>query len=307
MPSEFCRRCGAPRVGAGDLAALSYQDDVDFEMDVSSNNSSATGVTDDTDTALKRWICTPPNWFVEWWFENVNCWIGGYGGLKNPKLRAFAGDDFSVFNQTMNLVIVANVTMMACEHFGQPNTVTNGIQTANVVFTLVFLVETVFKLVVLGPGEMLEYGRSAINVIDFCVVIVSTISLVFSSSSSASASVLRLLKLGRALRVLRISRVSKRWHQLVAVVQLMQSSVSRVWPMLFLLLLFLFMSTILAMQLFGEIERDGNLGFKTFGQSISMAFFVLTLEDWGDVLEFTNNNHGNGIHALYLIGVVLVG
>ena len=197
--------------------------------------------------------------------------------------------------------------MMACESFGQPDHVRRSIQTTNVVFTVIFLVETVFKLVVLGPGEMLEYGRSAIAVIDLFVVIISTVSLAWSSNSSSSASVLRLLKLGRALRVLRMSRVSKRWHQVVQVVQLMQSSVSRVWPMLFLFLLFLFMSTIMAMQLFGDVERDGNFGFRTFGQSISMCFFVIALEDWGDVLEFANDGASNGPSVLFFVAIVLFG
>jgi ribosomal protein L40E len=293
----YCRKCGISKVHS--ITSSDYDDN---------SSIGSTGKSERSTLVQKKniWICTPRKEAVDWWHKNVNCHLS-YGGLKNEKLRRIAGDEFSIFNQFMNLVICANVIMMACESFGQSTDVDKGIKTANVVFTVTFLLEMIFKVVVLGPGEMLEYGRSPIAVIDLFVVVLSTISLVFNSKSSSSVSVLRLLKLGRALRVLRMSRVSKRWHQVVAVVQLMRSSISRVWPMLFLFLLFLFMSTILAMQIFGDIERDGNFGFRTFGQSISMCFFVIALEDWGDVLEFANNGRRNGPQTLFFVAIVLFG
>ena len=64
------------------------------------------------------------------------------------------------------------------------------------------------------------------------------------------------------------------------------------------------MATILGMRLVGDIPREENNGFRTFGQAFTMTLFVMCLEDWGDILEFAA---GNGPYALYFVGVVLLG
>ena len=104
--ADFCRKCGTPRIGEEE----DDDDDDDYDYQGGGEGSqddlslSSTAFTDvggaaGTSDPSKQWICTPPKYVVDWWFENVKCWVGGYGGLKNEKLRATAGDDFSVFNQ----------------------------------------------------------------------------------------------------------------------------------------------------------------------------------------------------------------
>ena len=38
-----------------------------------------------------------------------------------------------------------------------------------------------------------------------------------------------------------------------------------------------------------------------------MCFFVIALEDWGDVLEFANNGRRNGPQTLFFVAIVLFG
>jgi hypothetical protein len=292
--SRFCRKCGAVR--------LNKDGTIPEDQESVSTMSENGGASDDEGDG-PRWVCAPPREVTQCFTDRFELICGfHYGGVKDEYWRKMADDDFSLLNKFMTLCICTNVIFMASESYGMPTEQKNNISTANVCFTIIFLVETAFKLFVLGPGDYLEYGRSPANVTDFIVVILSTAALF--EDSFASASVLRICRFGRATRVLRMGKVSARMQQIVQVLDLMKKSIVRIWPMLFLLLLFLFMATILGMRLVGDIPREENNGFRTFGQAFTMTLFVMCLEDWGDILEFAA---GNGPYALYFVGVVLLG
>jgi hypothetical protein len=82
-----------------------------------------------------------------------------------------AGDGFG--NMIM-FIIVLNILMMASEHHGQPRAMTDGFKLGNLIFTMIFLWEMIFKHLVLGP---VEYWSDSFNCFDGIIVIISVVEV----------------------------------------------------------------------------------------------------------------------------------
>ena len=96
--------------------------------------------------------------------------------------------------------IILNVLLLSTLHYGQPAWKDEFDDVAGYVFTAIFTIEAVLKLVALNP---IQYCADYFNIFDFLVVVVSLVGSIGDFKGS-SAGILRLvrviLKLVRALR-----------------------------------------------------------------------------------------------------------
>jgi hypothetical protein len=97
------------------------------------------------------------------------------------------------FKHTITLLIIVNTIVLSIEHHGQPQELVNATETANDVFTFLFLGEMILKL--LGEGVR-EYSNDSFNLFDAVIVSLSVADFISSqngASSSGSVSARRML------------------------------------------------------------------------------------------------------------------
>ena len=116
------------------------------------------------------------------------------------------------FRRIVLSAIVINTLSMGIEYHGQPQELTNALEYSNLVFTILFLIEMILKLIADG---CLGYIRNAYNLFDGCIVLMSVIELHGNKNSGLSVlrtfRLLRVLKLVRFMPTLRRQLVSKRF------------------------------------------------------------------------------------------------
>jgi len=83
----------------------------------------------------------------------------------------------------------------------------------------------------------------------------------------------------RLTRVARLARLLNKWKSLKAVGSRIVSSASKMGPVLLLLVLFMFIFSILGVQLFGaKMNRDDFVRYDSFYVAFVQCFYVITGE-----------------------------
>lgn len=70
--------------------------------------------------------------------------------------------------------IVVNTILLTINWYENPNSLEAGLDIVNYIFTAIFTVEAIFKIIALGK----EYFSHGWNVFDFIIVIVSYVTLI---------------------------------------------------------------------------------------------------------------------------------
>jgi len=157
------------------------------------------------------------------------------------------------------------------------------------VFTLIFTIECVWRLQVMGC----VFWKSLWNIFDFVVVVFSildacVLSWVTNAESGGGSqlrimSVLRILRLLRLVRVLRLFRLFKElWLLLLAMWKALKGLV---W-VLMLLCITAYTCAILLTMMIGHRVKDGDPLFDQWGtvaRSMFTLFIVMTGEGWNDI------------------------
>ena len=175
----------------------------------------------------------------------------------------------------------------------------DSLQQINLLLTLAFALEMVLK--VLGLGA-LSYCSDRMNLFDATIVIVSIVEML---SSQSSMSVLRAFRLVRVLRSVKFLRQYKRMRQLM---ENISRGISGMVDFLLLTLLFVFIFSVLGMQIFGGGEgfAGERKNFDSFGNSFLLVFEMLTGSDW--YYAMWNGMDGEGKWAsLYFVVWMLLG
>lgn len=187
--------------------------------------------------------------------------------------------DHRYFQRLILLAILINAISMGIEYHNQPEQLTEAVEISNIVFACLFLIEMILKLIAHG---LYNYVIDGFNCFDGCIVILSILEL-FESSSGSGLSVLRTFRLLRILKLVRFMPALRR--QLV----IMLRTLDNVAVFFALLVLFIFIFSILGMNLFGckfcetlpdGTERCDRKNFNSLLWSLVTVFQILTQEDW---------------------------
>uniref|UniRef100_A0A4X2LRB1 Ion transport domain-containing protein n=1 Tax=Vombatus ursinus TaxID=29139 RepID=A0A4X2LRB1_VOMUR len=196
--------------------------------------------------------------------------------------------------------------LLLASHFtslGPPEELTNALEISNIVFTSLFALEMLLKLLVYGP---FGYIKNPYNIFDGVIVVISVWEIV--GQQGGGLSVLRTFRLMRVLKLVRFLPALQR--QLVVLMKTMDN----VATFCMLLMLFIFIFSILGMHLFGckfASERDGDTlpdrkNFDSLLWAIVTVFQILTQEDWNKVL-YNGMASTSSWAALYFIALMTFG
>ncbi|XP_059387036.1 voltage-dependent T-type calcium channel subunit alpha-1G-like isoform X5 [Carassius carassius] len=211
--------------------------------------------------------------------------------------------DSKYFGRGIMIAILINTLSMGIEFHEQPDELTNALEISNIVFTSLFALEMLLKLLVYGP---FGYIKNPYNIFDGIIVVISVWEIV--GQQGGGLSVLRTFRLMRVLKLVRFMPALQR--QLVVLMKTMDN----VATFCMLLMLFIFIFSILGMHLFGckfGSERDGDTlpdrkNFDSLLWAIVTVFQILTQEDWNKVL-YNGMASTSPVAALYFIALMTFG
>ncbi|XP_031168050.1 voltage-dependent T-type calcium channel subunit alpha-1G isoform X11 [Sander lucioperca] len=211
--------------------------------------------------------------------------------------------DSKYFGQGIMIAILINTLSMGIEYHEQPDELTNALEISNIVFTSLFSLEMLLKVLVYGP---FGYIKNPYNIFDGIIVVISVWEIV--GQQGGGLSVLRTFRLMRVLKLVRFMPALQR--QLVVLMKTMDN----VATFCMLLMLFIFIFSILGMHLFGckfGCEADGDTlpdrkNFDSLLWAIVTVFQILTQEDWNKVL-YNGMASTTPVAALYFIALMTFG
>uniref|UniRef100_A0A674NCA2 Calcium voltage-gated channel subunit alpha1 H n=1 Tax=Takifugu rubripes TaxID=31033 RepID=A0A674NCA2_TAKRU len=225
------------------------------------------------------------------------CWAG-----LRTKLDLIVGSRY--FNRGIMIAILINTLSMGIEYHEQPQELTDILEITNMVFTSLFSLEMLLKLLALG---LFGYIKNPYNGFDSIIVIISVWEIV--GEAEGGLSVLRTFRLLRVLKLVRFLPALRR--QLVVLIKTMDN----VATFCMLLMLFIFIFSILGMHLFGckfglRQESGDTLPDRKNFDSLLWAtvtvFQILTQEDWNSVL-YNGMASTTPLAALYFVALMTFG
>jgi len=207
-------------------------------------------------------------------------------------LREFADNPY--LDNFIMIVIFLNMVFMALNFEGSSAGFNLFLTIVNYVFTGIFILECIVKL--LGYG-FLPYFHSGWNRFDFFVVIASIADLVVSNVEGFDASFLKSFQIIRVLRVLRITRALRLIKSLKGLEKLIQTlswSLSALANVLLLMLIFFCIFSILGCYFYDNITyekyKDSFIyvneyyNFDNFYYSFLLVFRCATGENWNNIM-----------------------
>ncbi|XP_041563972.1 voltage-dependent T-type calcium channel subunit alpha-1G isoform X4 [Drosophila elegans] len=232
------------------------------------------------------------------------------------------------FQQGILLAILINTLSMGIEYHNQPPELTAIVETSNVVFSGIFAVEMLLKVVAEGP---FRYIANGFNVFDGIIVILSAIEICqtfMGNGTGGGGSGLSVLRTFRLLRILKLVRFMPNLRRQLFV---MLRTMDNVAVFFSLLVLFIFIFSILGMYLFGGkfckfldesgLEREctcpeiisrhpqcecDRKHFNNILWATVTVFQILTQEDWNVVL-FNGMEKTSHWAALYFVALMTFG
>ncbi|XP_038064371.1 voltage-dependent T-type calcium channel subunit alpha-1I-like isoform X5 [Patiria miniata] len=207
------------------------------------------------------------------------------------------------FMRSILICILINTLSMGVEFHNQPDELTEALEISNRIFTSLFALEMLLKLMAYG---VVGYIRNGFNVFDGIIVIVSVVEIM--QQGSGGLSVLRTFRLLRILKLVRFMPALRR--QLL----IMLKTMDNVATFFSLLSLFIFIFSILGMHLFGcnfcrYVDGEQVCDRKNFDSllwALVTVFQILTQEDWNIVL-YNGMHHNSAWAALYFIALMTFG
>ncbi|XP_014646160.1 PREDICTED: sodium channel protein type 10 subunit alpha isoform X2 [Ceratotherium simum simum] len=142
---------------------------------------------------------------------------------------------------TITLCIVVNTVFMAMEHHGMSPAFEAMLQIGNIVFTVFFTAEMVFKIIAFDPYY---YFQKRWNIFDCIIVTVSLMEL--GAAKKGSMSVLR------TFRLLRVFKLAKSWPTLNTLIKIIGNSVGALGNLTIILAIIVFVFALVGKQLLGN-------------------------------------------------------
>eukprot|EP00039_Didymoeca_costata_P023887 m.8605 g.8605 ORF g.8605 m.8605 type:complete len:2172 (+) comp3929_c0_seq1:301-6816(+) len=194
--------------------------------------------------------------------------------------------------------IIANIVVLMMNHHPMSWTFAVVIYIANILFTIVFLVEAIIKMTALGVRG---YFASKWNRFDFIIVIAGIVDVIvdgyrgFHDDRQASSP----LDFIRVFRALRLIKLLKTGNIKLLLNTFLRSFAELPYVMLLVLLLF-FVYAVVGMQIFGRLEEshdreiNSQVNFSSFWHAMALLFRVSTGEGWDEVMDSMELRVGRG-------------
>uniref|UniRef100_A0A8C3ILH3 Voltage-dependent N-type calcium channel subunit alpha n=1 Tax=Chrysemys picta bellii TaxID=8478 RepID=A0A8C3ILH3_CHRPI len=190
------------------------------------------------------------------------------------------------FEYFIMVMIALNTIVLMMKFYGAPDAYEEMLKCLNIVFTSMFSMECVLKIIAFG---VLNYFRDAWNVFDFVTVLGSITDILVteiavSTDNFINLSFLRLFRAARLIKLLRQGYTIR-----ILLWTFVQSFKALPYVCLLIAMLF-FIYAIIGMQVFGNIALDDDTSinrhnnFRTFLQALMLLFRSATGEAWHEIM-----------------------
>ncbi|XP_047438723.1 calcium channel, voltage-dependent, L type, alpha 1D subunit, a isoform X8 [Mugil cephalus] len=202
------------------------------------------------------------------------------------------------FEYIMFVLIMLNTLCLAVQHYGQSALFNYVMDILNMVFTAVFTVEMVLKLIAFKPRH---YFTDAWNTFDALIVVGSVVDIAITevnptetpqvdemgnTEDSARISI----TFFRLFRVMRLVKLLSRGEGIRTLLWTFIKSFQALPYVALLIAMLFFIYAVIGMQVFGKVAMvDGsqinrNNNFQTFPQAVLLLFRCATGEAWQDIM-----------------------
>ncbi|XP_073801638.1 voltage-dependent L-type calcium channel subunit alpha-1C isoform X35 [Danio rerio] len=210
---------------------------------------------------------------------------------KNPyQYKVWYVVNSTYFEYLMFTLILLNTICLAMQHHGQSQSFNKAMNILNMLFTGLFTVEMILKLIAFKPRG---YFSDPWNVFDFLIVIGSIIDVILSeinglqnTEDNARISI----TFFRLFRVMRLVKLLSRGEGIRTLLWTFIKSFQALPYVALLIVMLFFIYAVIGMQMFGKIAlRDNsqinrNNNFQTFPQAVLLLFRCATGEAWQEIM-----------------------
>uniref|UniRef100_A0A8C4HLT9 Voltage-dependent N-type calcium channel subunit alpha n=1 Tax=Dicentrarchus labrax TaxID=13489 RepID=A0A8C4HLT9_DICLA len=187
------------------------------------------------------------------------------------------------FEYSIMIMIALNTVVLMMKFHGAPDFYEAMLKNLNIVFTTLFSLECILKIIAFGP---LNYLKDAWNVFDFVTVLGSITDILVTEINDRllNLSFLRLFRAARLIKLLRQGYTIR-----ILLWTFVQSFKALPYVCLLIAMLF-FIYAIIGMQVFGNIELNEDTAinhhnnFRTFLQALMLLFRSATGEAWHEIM-----------------------
>eukprot|EP01022_Parablepharisma_sp_SALTPOND_P019005 TRINITY_DN318_c0_g1_i4.p3 TRINITY_DN318_c0_g1~~TRINITY_DN318_c0_g1_i4.p3 ORF type:complete len:653 (+),score=82.50 TRINITY_DN318_c0_g1_i4:9017-10975(+) len=249
-------------------------------------------------------------WMTDYLSE-VRVWKKGPKGLL-AKIQHFVKVVMmsELMGAFMILCVLINTTVLAMNRYGQPADEASIVQALNTVFTSIFIAEMALKLFSLG---IVKYLSDKLNYVDGGAVVLSIIELIFldSSKNNSALTAFQAFRMLRALRVVRMVRLLRSLRSMQLLIQVIGETLTSFAYIGMLLIVFLFIYSLLGMQLFGGMfdfpDGKPRQNYDSFHKAFLSVYQVLTIENWQSLQYSSMRAQVPTLVALFYVTWLFIG
>ncbi|XP_071965446.1 sodium channel protein 1 brain-like [Antedon mediterranea] len=209
-----------------------------------------------------------------------------------------------LFDLFITICIFVNTIFLGMDHYGISPTLLQILNIGNTIFTIIFTVECIAKIIALD----FNYFKSSWNLFDLVIVCVSLIEVFLSGYEGGGLSVLR------TFRLLRVLKLAQSWTTMRVLLSIIGTTMAAVGNLSLVLLIIIYIFAVIGMQLFGGDYIDSNFeegivprwNFKDFHHSLMMVFRILCGE-WIEPLYDCMRASNPGTCIIVFILTLIIG
>ncbi|XP_032869031.1 voltage-dependent T-type calcium channel subunit alpha-1I [Amblyraja radiata] len=223
----------------------------------------------------------------------------------------------------ITFTICINVITMSLEHYSQPKSLEIALKYCNYMFTTVFVLESIIKLVALG---LRRFFKERWNQLDLAIVLLSVMGITLEEIEISAALPINptIIRIMRVLRITRVLKLLKMATGMRALLDTVVQALPQVGNLGLLFMLLFFIYAALGVELFGKLVCDQDhpcegmsrhATFENFGMAFLTLFQVSTGDNWNGIMKDTLRECSNEdrtclsnlqlISPLYFVSFVL--
>ncbi|XP_047192523.1 voltage-dependent L-type calcium channel subunit alpha-1C isoform X7 [Scophthalmus maximus] len=207
---------------------------------------------------------------------------------KNPyQYKVWYVVNSTYFEYLMFTLILLNTICLAMQHHGQTKHFNDAMNILNMLFTGLFTVEMILKLIAFKPRG---YFSDPWNVFDFLIVIGSIIDVILSEINNSEENARISITFFRLFRVMRLVKLLSRGEGIRTLLWTFIKSFQALPYVALLIVMLFFIYAVIGMQMFGKIalrdhtQINRNNNFQTFPQAVLLLFRCATGEAWQEIM-----------------------
>ncbi|XP_047643872.1 voltage-dependent L-type calcium channel subunit alpha-1C isoform X8 [Phacochoerus africanus] len=191
------------------------------------------------------------------------------------------------FEYLMFVLILLNTICLAMQHYGQSCLFKVAMNVLNMLFTGLFTVEMILKLIAFKPKH---YFCDAWNTFDALIVVGSIVDIAITEVNNAEENSRISITFFRLFRVMRLVKLLSRGEGIRTLLWTFIKSFQALPYVALLIVMLFFIYAVIGMQVFGKIalndttEINRNNNFQTFPQAVLLLFRCATGEAWQDIM-----------------------